>query len=137
MLPAAMSQEFDDKPVPLAVAAALAYNRLRAPEAPQFYDPEHFSAALAKTAQLLIQIAPVYLRDESGTRRRVAPAELEGAEVRRGATVLLLADGRKLTELTIRRGDFFDAVAALKAAGGFEAALRELQRRPDSFRTTS
>jgi len=130
-----MSQEFDDKPLPLAVAAALAYNRLYNPDVPRFYDAEHFSDTLTMTAGALIRVAKVYV-EESGARRPLAAAELEGAEVRRGATLLVLADGRELAEVTMRRGDLRDAVAALKVAA-LGAALQELKSRSNSFRTTS
>ena len=79
----------------------------------------------------------MYSQDASGARRPLTHAELERAEVRRGATLLVLADGRKLADASLRRGDFLAAVAALKAAGGFEAALQELNSRSAPSRTSS
>lgn len=131
-----MSRQFDDKHIPLAVAAALACNRLSAPQRPQFYDAQHLSDVMTLVAQALVRATRVYIPDENGAARPLSQAELEGSEVRRGATLLLLADGRQLSDATIRRGDLVEAIDALKA-GAFDAALQELNSRSNSFRTTS
>jgi hypothetical protein len=111
-----MSQTPLNEHLPLAVAAAITYHNLTAPQRPQFYDGEHLSEVLTRVAQALVQVTRVYALDES-THQRRALTDSEQAQVRRGATVVLLADGRRLTEVTIRRHDLRDAIAALKAKG--------------------
>jgi hypothetical protein len=102
--------------LPLAVAAAITYHNLTAPQRPQFYDGEHLSEVLTRVAQALVQVTRVYVLDEATQERRPL-TDGEQAEVRRGATVVLLADGRRLTEVTILRRDLRDAIAALRARG--------------------
>jgi hypothetical protein len=102
--------------LPLAVAAAITYHNLTAPQRPQFYDGEHLSEVLTRVAQALVQVAQVYALDEV-TRERRPLTESERAEVKRGATVVVLPDGRRLTDVSIRRHDLRDAIAALKAKG--------------------
>ena len=111
-----MAQPPLNEHLPLAVAAAITYHNLTAPQRPQFYDGEHLSEVLTRVAQALVQVARVYAVDES-THQRRALTESEQAEVRRGATVVLLADGRRLIDVTIRRHDLRDAIAALRAKG--------------------
>ena len=102
--------------LPLAVAAAMTYHSLTTPQRPQFYDGEHLSEVLTRVAQALVQVARVYVLDEATQERRPL-TDAEQAEVHRGATVVLLPDGRRLTEVSIRRHDLRDAIAALKAKG--------------------
>jgi hypothetical protein len=111
-----MAQTHFNEHLPLAVAAAITYHHLTAPQRPQFYDGEHLSEVLTRVGQALVQVAPVYAVDEA-TRERRALTDSEQAEVRRGATVVFLPDGRRLTEVTIRRHDLRDAIVALKARG--------------------
>jgi hypothetical protein len=47
----------------------------------------------------------------------LSDAELIDARVTRGATVLILADGRKLKNLSVRREDLREAINILRAAG--------------------
>ena len=111
-----MAQPPLNEHLPLAVAAAITYHSLTAPQRPQFYDGEHLSEVLTRVAQALVQVARVHAIDEV-TRERRPLTDSEQAEVRRGATVVVLADGRHLTEVTILRHDLRDAIAALKARG--------------------
>jgi hypothetical protein len=111
-----MAQPPLNEHLPLAVAAAITYHHLTAPQRPQFYDGEHLSEVLTRVAQALVQVARVYVLDEATQERRLL-TEGEQAEVRRGATVVLLPDGRRLTEVSIRRHDLRDAIVALKAKG--------------------
>jgi hypothetical protein len=111
-----MAQPPLNEHLPLAVAAAITYHNLTAPQRPQFYDGEHLSEVLTRVAQALVQVAQVYALDEATQERRPL-TDGEQAEVRRGATIVLLADGRRLTDVTIRRHDLRDAIAALRAKG--------------------
>jgi hypothetical protein len=56
--------------LPLAVAAAMTYHHLTAPQRPQFYDGEHLSEVLTRVAQALVQVARVYALDEATHERR-------------------------------------------------------------------
>ena len=98
-------------------AAGIAYDQL-AERKRGFYDTEHFNEVLNKAAQALISVAPVWVTDRAtGERLRLSDAELIDARVTRGATVLLLADGRKLKDLSLLRHDLGAAIKILKAAG--------------------
>lgn len=114
-----MIRNYRDLPVPLAAAAALAYRELVAPERRALpYDAEHFSEMLNLIAHAIARVAPLYAgEDDGGARRALGEDELEGMTIRRGATIVALADGRKLTRVTVRRGELRDAIAILKAAG--------------------
>jgi hypothetical protein len=98
-------------------AAGIAYDQL-AKRTRGFYDTEHFNEVLNKAAQALITVAPVWTTErDSRERRRLSHAELIDARVTRGATVLLLADGRKIKDLSLLRGDLRAAIKILKATG--------------------
>lgn len=98
-------------------AAGIAYDQL-AKRKRGFYDTEHFNGVLNKAAQALISAAPIWVTDpDTGERRRLSDAELIDARVTRGATVLLLADGRKIKNPSLRRQDLGAAIQILKAAG--------------------
>jgi hypothetical protein len=98
-------------------AAGIAYDQL-ARRKRGFYDTEHFNEVLNKAAQALISAAPVWVTDpETGERSRLSDAELIDARVTRGATVLILADGRRIKNLSVRRQDLSAAMKILKAAG--------------------
>ena len=98
-------------------AAGIAYDQL-AKRTRGFYDTEHFNEVLNKAAQALISAAPVWVTDpDTGERRRLSDAELFDVRVTRGATVLVLADGSKLKNLSVRRQDLSAAIKILKAAG--------------------
>ena len=105
-------------------AAGIAYDQL-AERKRGFYDTEHFNEVLNKAAQALITAAPVWVIDAAtGQRRRLSDAELIDARVTRGATVLVLADGRRLKDVSLLRQDVAAAITILKAAGlkAFSAA---------------
>ena len=98
-------------------AAGIAYDQL-AERKRGFYDTEHFNEVLNKAAQALISAAPIWVTDfATGDCRRLSDAELIEARVTRGATVLILADGRKMKNLSVRREDLGAAIKILKAAG--------------------
>jgi hypothetical protein len=101
----------------LMTAAGIAYDQL-AERKRGFYDTEHFNEVLNKAAQALLSAAPVWTMDpNSGERRRLSDAELIDARVTRGATVLVLADGRRITNVSVLRQDVSTAIKILKAAG--------------------
>jgi hypothetical protein len=103
--------------IALSVAAALAHRQL-SPERRAFYDVEHYSAVLNRVAQALIRVAQIHVGDGEGSARRaLSEPELDGAIVRRGATVLALADGRSLRHLSVLREDLRSAITILRRAG--------------------
>jgi hypothetical protein len=98
-------------------AAGIAYDQL-AQRKRGFYDTDHFNEVLNKAAQALISTAPIWVTDfATGECRRLSDAELIDARVTRGATVLILANGRKMKNLSVRREDLGAAIKILKAAG--------------------
>lgn len=101
----------------LSVAAAMAYGQL-SPKRPAFYDVQHFSEVLNVAAQALIRVVPIYVADaRTGARRRLADEETLHAAVTRGATVVVLPNGRRLTGVCLLRSDFRGAVAVLRRTG--------------------
>jgi hypothetical protein len=103
--------------IALSVAAALAHRQL-SPGRRAFYDVEHYSEVLNRAAQALIRVAQVHVGDGDGSAPRpLSEPDLEGALVRRGATVLVLADGRLLRHLSVRREDLRSAITILRRAG--------------------
>ena len=88
----------------LAVAAHLARTQLAA-------DLDAVAIALARNAQLYV------LDAAGGEPRQLSAAELEGAAVTRGATMLVLKDGRTLAGVSIRRSELRRAIEMLKSAG--------------------
>lgn len=108
----------------LSVAAHLARTQL-VPDPLTIYDAQHLSEMLDVVARALAKVAPIYVRDaDASDPRALTPAELEGARIRRGATILALADGRTFSSATIKRLDLRQAIAILKAVG-----IEELQPR--------
>jgi hypothetical protein len=106
-----------DPHIGLTTAAGIAYDQL-AKRNRGFYDTEHFNEVLNMAAQALISVAPIWIHDpDSGERRRLSAAELMDARVTRGATVLILADGRSIKDLSLLRQDLPAAIQILKAAG--------------------
>lgn len=98
-------------------AAGIAYDQL-AERKRGFYDTEHFNEVLNKAAQALISVAPVWHIDPgTGERRRLSHAELIDARVTRGATVLILAGGRSIKDVSLLRQDLSTAIKILKGAG--------------------
>lgn len=109
----------------LSVAAHLARTQL-VPDPLSIYDGQHLTEMLDLIARALAKVAPVYVKDTAaGEPRELAAAELEGATVRRGATLLALKDGRTFSSVTIKRADLRQAIAILKAVG-----IEELRREP-------
>ena len=101
----------------LSVAAGLARSQL-VPEPLKPYDAQHLSDTLNLVAHALARVAPLHVQDpQLGEARELSQQELEGAEVRRGATLLILKDGRKLSGVSMKRADLRQAVAILRAVG--------------------
>jgi hypothetical protein len=101
----------------LSVAAGLARTQL-VPDPLKPYDAQHLSEMANLIGSALAKVAPLYVKDEaSQTARELRQDEVQGAEIRRGATVVVLKDGRTLSSVSIRRGDLRQAIAILKAVG--------------------
>ena len=112
-----MVEKRTDEHIGLTTASGIAYDQLAA-KSRGAYDAEHFNELLNKAAEALIRIAPVYLFDAgSGARRRLDDAELLNARVTRAASALILADGREVKDLSLRRSDLRAAITILKGAG--------------------
>ena len=115
--------------VPLCAAAATAYGYLVT--ARDFYDLEHFNACLNLMASALAHLAPVFATDQTtGHPYMVDELKVADGRFQRGATVLVLSDGSRLTGLSIRRTDVREAFLILKTTGldglGIKAAARKL-----------
>jgi hypothetical protein len=101
----------------LSVAAGLARTQL-VPEPLKVYDAQHLTELLNVVARALAKVAPLYVQDpQSGAPRELSQDELQDVEVRRGATLVVLKDGRKLSGASMKRADLRQAVAILKAVG--------------------
>lgn len=101
----------------LPVAAHLARTQL-VPDPLSVYDARHLADTLDAVAGALARVAPLYVQDEkTGSAREVAPGELDGASARRGATLIVLKDGRTLSSVSMKRADLRQAIAILKAVG--------------------
>lgn len=101
----------------LSVAAHLARTQL-VPDPFASNDARQLARMLDIVAGALARAAPLYVQDPgSGTPRQLTGTELEGAAVTRGATLLILKDGRSLSNVSIKRSDLRQAVALLKAVG--------------------
>jgi hypothetical protein len=101
----------------LSVAAHLARSQL-VPDPLKPYDGQHLGETLDLVARALSKVAPLYIQDpKTGAPHELSSAELEGASVSRGATLLALRDGRTVSAVTIRRADLRQAIAILKATG--------------------
>jgi hypothetical protein len=101
----------------LAVAAHLARTQLVS-DPLKVYDGQHLGEMLNVVAQALARTAPLHITDTaSGEKRALSSLDLEGAVAKRGATALVLKDGRTLTGVSIRRSDLRQAIAILKAVG--------------------
>ena len=106
----------------LSVAAHLARTQLL-PEPFKVYDGQHIAEMVDAVANALTRVATLYFRDYKHSEpRELSFAELEGARVSRGATILVLRNGTKLANVSIKRGDLRQAIAILRAAGipGFQ-----------------
>jgi hypothetical protein len=101
----------------LSVAAGLARTQL-VPDPLKAYDAQHLSEMVNLIGAAVAKVAPLYVKDEvSQTARELSQDEVQGAEIRRGATLVVLKDGRTLSSVSIRRGDLRQAIAILKAIG--------------------
>jgi hypothetical protein len=113
----ALSEEIRGQHLALPVAAYFACTRLVA-DPLRVYDVQHLNDLLELAASALCKLAPVYVADPEGApMRRLAQHELEGARLQRGATRLVLRDGRTLSSLSVRRSDLRQAIAVLQAVG--------------------
>jgi hypothetical protein len=119
----------------LSVAAHLARTQL-APEPLKLYDGQHLDDTLNGVALALARTAPLYALDPHTRQpRQLTPNELAGVSPRRGATQLVLNDGRVLGGVFMRRADLRQAIAVLKACGlrefapQFAAAIEQAQAR--------
>ena len=112
-----MAPKQSDPHIGLATASGIAYDQL-AERKRGFYDLEHFNEVLNNAAQALISITPIYLIDPAtGERCRLSDAELLEARVTRGATVLVMADGRSVKDLSLLRSDLTAALKILRTTG--------------------
>jgi len=101
----------------LSVAAHLARTQL-VPDPLKVYDGQHLTDTLNVVGLALARTAPLHVVDPAaGEPRQLTPAELEGAVAKRGATTLVLRDGRSLAGVSIKRSDLRQAIAILKAVG--------------------
>jgi hypothetical protein len=116
-----MGPESRTQHVGLAAAAAIACHQLL-PYQRSYYDIEHFNDLLTLAAYALARLAPIYVTGDDGARRALSDSEQNGALIQRGATVVLLADGRAFTQASVQRGDLRDAIAILKSTGWKGAA---------------
>jgi hypothetical protein len=112
-----VAQPHPDPHVALSVAAALAHSQLS--ENPRvFYDVEHYSETLNLAARALASAAVIHVAEsDHGGWRALTDAELAAASIQRGATLLVLADGRTFRHLSVLRSDLRSAIALLRAAG--------------------
>lgn len=101
----------------LSVAAHLARSQL-VPNPLATYDATHMSEMLDLMARALAKVAPLHAQDPAtGQPRELGMVELEGASIKRGATIVTLKDGRTLSSVSIRRADLRQAIGLLKAVG--------------------
>ena len=111
------SERPEEQHIGLSTASGITYDQL-AERKRGFYNVEHFNEMLNNAAQALIGITPIYLIDPAtGERRRLSDAELLEARVSRGATVLILADGRSVKDLSLLRSDLTAALKILRTTG--------------------
>jgi hypothetical protein len=114
----------------LAVAAHLARTQL-VPDPLTVYDAQHLADMLDAVGNALARVAPLYVQEVAGgDPRPLLEGELQGARVRRGATLLALRDGRNLSAVSVRRADLRQAIAILKAVGIPELRLRAGREAP-------
>lgn len=102
--------------IALSVAAGLARTQLIAAPG-KVNDAQHLSDSLNMVAHGLAKVAQLYAVGGSEPPRALTPGELEGAQIQRGATLLVLKDGRTLSGVSMKRADLRQAVAILKTIG--------------------
>jgi hypothetical protein len=101
----------------LSVAAHLARTQL-VPDPLKVYDGQHLTDMLNVVGLALARTAPLHVIDPAaGEPRQLTPGEIEGAVAKRGASTLVLKDGRSLAGVSIKRSDLRQAIAILKAVG--------------------
>jgi hypothetical protein len=101
----------------LSVAAHLARTQLL-PDPLKVYDGQHLTDMLNVVGLALARTAPLHVIDPAaGEPRQLSAAEIDGAVAKRGATTLVLKDGRSLAGVSIKRSDLRQAIAILKAVG--------------------
>lgn len=101
----------------LSVAAHLARTQL-VPDPLGAYDGQHLIEMVDVVGNALARVAPLYVHDpKQGSARELTPLELDGAAVRRAATLLVLKDGRTFSSVSMKRADLRQAIAILKAVG--------------------
>jgi hypothetical protein len=116
----------------LSVAAHLARTQFVS-DPLAFYDSQHLTDMLDLVATAIAKVAPLYVQDSgSGTLRPLTESELDGATVKRGATNVVLRDGRTLSSVSIKRADLRQAIAILKAVGIPELRTAPLAREPQA-----
>jgi hypothetical protein len=99
----------------LSVAAHLARTQLVRDPLVR-YDSDHLMEMVSAVARALTKVVPVYVQDGSGPRE-LDVAEVDGANVTDGGSVLVLKNGRRYTSASIRRADLRQAIAILKRVG--------------------
>lgn len=116
--------------IALAAAAHLARAKLL-PDPLKADKPGYFEGALDLIGQALAKICTLYVRDaNTKLPRQLSLLELESASVRKGATAVVLKDGRTLTGVTIKRADLRNGVAILQATGIAELVPPGRAQRP-------
>jgi hypothetical protein len=109
--------------IALSVAAGLARTQL-IPDPTRVYDSQHLSESLNHVARGLAKVAQLYVAVPGEPPRPLAPIEIEDAHIQRGATLVVLKDGRKLSAVSMKRADLRQAVAILKTIGIQEFAAQ-------------
>jgi hypothetical protein len=101
----------------LSVAAHLARTQLL-PDPLKVYDGQHLTDMLNIVGLALARTAPLHVMDPAaGEPRQLSAVEIDGAVAKRGASTLVLKDGRSLAGVSIKRSDLRQAIAILKAVG--------------------
>ena len=101
----------------LSVAAHLARSQLL-PDPLKVYDGQHLTDTLNVVGLALARTAPLHVLDPTaGEPRQLSAEEIDGAVAKRGASMLVLKDGRSLAGVSIKRSDLRQAIAILKAVG--------------------
>jgi arsenate reductase len=98
------------KPMPMRVAAALAYHEVHGKL------PPNTAQALNDMAYALSQVGDVYYLTERQRLRRLAQEDIAAGAFEDSGATLRTGTGRRFTSLSMRRGEILDAIAALKKA---------------------
>lgn len=133
-----LSENILGQHIALSVAAHLARTQL-VPDPLTVYDAQHMGEMIDVVANALARVAPLYVTEPKlGAPRQLVDAELEGATIKRAATVVCLRDGRTFSSVSMKRADLRQAIAILKTIGIPELVRRapeapKPQPRPDRF----